>query len=56
MYKSVPAYEADHTGYEYVDPEDKCENCGHKYKKCECGDVIADDDPDAPLDEENYRR
>jgi len=40
----------------WVDEDERCEDRGEKYKKCECGDVIEDDDEAAPFDELNYRR
>ena len=56
MYKYKNGPEPDHSGYEHVDPDEQCENCGHKYRDCECGDLIEDDDPEAPLDELNYSK
>jgi hypothetical protein len=51
MYKWTAAWEKDNEGYDYVDENSICEDCGEKYKNCECGDVIEEDHPDAPFDE-----
>jgi hypothetical protein len=56
MYKWISEAEEDSSGYEWVDENDRCENCEEKYKSCECGDVTDDDDPDAPFDELDYSR
>jgi hypothetical protein len=50
MYKWQTESEKDNRRYEHVDENDICEDCGKKYKKCECGDVIENDGPDAPWD------
>ena len=42
MYKQIPAYEPDHSGYEEVDPDDQCEDCQRKYRHCECGNTLED--------------
>ena len=56
MYKWINEAKLDDCRYEYVDESERCEDCGKKYKNCEYGDVIEDDDEDAPFDELNYRR
>jgi len=56
MYKWMQEAEADNSRYEWVDEDERCEDCGEKYKHCECGDVIEDDDDDAPFDELDYSR
>ena len=42
MYKYQTGPEPDHDGYEWVEPEAQCENCGNTNRECTCGDVIED--------------
>lgn len=56
MYTYKAEAEQDGSGYEWVSAKARCEDCGKKYRNCECVGVIEDDDEDAPWDELDYSR
>ena len=56
MYKWINYAELDNCGYEYVEEDERCEDCGEWYRNCECSDLIEDDDDEAPFDERYYSR